>query len=208
MEDGAIFVSDMEEEELFSYPEYWFKDENYRGYAMRLGGLEYPKGIILHPDTEEDGTVRGWVTYRLDGAMRDGRFAAIIGIDDSMESYSLGSSAFMVDVRRKGEWLRVFESGVLKLGAEPEKVDVKLEGGGPAASHRDRWRGRHCMRPRPVGARADLLIRGKSTDGCQSAVALQSAARLSSSIGSRGVKSRLLWYQARSVPVHALLTAL
>ena len=128
MEDGTIFVSDMEEEELFSYPEYWFKDENYRGYAMRLGGLEYPKGIILHPDTEEDGTVRGWVTYRLDGAMRDGRFAAVIGIDDSMESYSLGSSAFMVDVRRKGEWLRVFESGVLKLGAEPEKVDVKLEG--------------------------------------------------------------------------------
>ena len=128
MEDGAIFLSDMAEEELFCYPEYWFKDENYRGYAMRLGGLEYAKGIILHPDTEEDGTVRGWVTYKLDGAMRDGRFAAVIGIDDSMDAYSLGSSAFTVEVRRQGEWRRVFESSVLKLGAIPEKVDVKLGG--------------------------------------------------------------------------------
>ena len=128
MEDGAIFVSDMEEEELFSYPEYWFKDENYRDYAMRLGGLEYPKGIILHPDTQEDGTVKGFVTYRLDGDMRDGRFAAVIGIDDSMEAYSLGSSAFKVEVRRQGRWKRVFESDVLQLGAEPEKVEVELGG--------------------------------------------------------------------------------
>ena len=119
---------DMEEEELFAYPEYWFKDENYQGNPLRLSGLEYAKGLILHPDTEEDGTVRGRVEYRLEGDMRHGRFAAVIGIDDSMEGYGQGSSAFMVEVRLKGEWMQVFESGLLKLGAAPQEAKVKLAG--------------------------------------------------------------------------------
>jgi len=128
MEDGAIFLSDMEEEDFFAYPEYWFKDENYRGYALKLGGLEYAKGIILHPDTDEEGTVQGRVSYRLSGPMRDATFAAVIGIDDSMEAYSLGSSVFIVEVQRNGGWSRVFESSLLKLGAPPEEVTVKLDG--------------------------------------------------------------------------------
>ena len=128
IEDGAVFLSDMEEEDLFCYPEYWFEDANYQGGQLKLGGVEYAKGIILHPDTEDDGTVRGWVTYRLDQGMGQGTFAAVIGIDDSMESYSAGSSVFKVELQRDGEWQQVFESGLLEIGANPEEVAVELGG--------------------------------------------------------------------------------
>jgi hypothetical protein len=69
------------------------------------------------------------VVYALDGELRKAkRFTALIGIDDSMQAYGLGSATFAIEVHRRGQWKRVFESGVLKLGDKPQEVNVDLTG--------------------------------------------------------------------------------
>jgi hypothetical protein len=125
---GGIFLSDLDEQDLVAYLPCWKKDTNYAGKPIRLGGVEYAKGILLHPEESKEGN-RANVTYPLGGELRQAkRFTAVIGIDDSMGSYKLGSAAFAVEVQRGGTWVRAFESAVLKVGDKPQQVSVDITG--------------------------------------------------------------------------------
>jgi hypothetical protein len=126
---GGVYLSDLKEQDLFAYLPCWKKDTNYLGAPIKLGGLEFPKGLLLHPDETKDGPGLGRVVYALDGDLRKAkRFMAAIGIDDAMKSYNQGSAGFIVEVHRNGRWERVFESPVLKLGDKPQEVSVDLTG--------------------------------------------------------------------------------
>jgi hypothetical protein len=126
---GGIFLSDLDEQDLAAYLPCWKKDTNYAGKAIRLGGKEFAKGILLHPEECKEGN-RASVTYPLAGGLRSAqRFTAVIGIDDSMaEAYKMGSATFAVELLRAGTWQRAFESGVLKYSDTPQEVSVDITG--------------------------------------------------------------------------------
>jgi hypothetical protein len=129
LERGAVYLSDVPEQDLVAYLACWKKDTNHVGGAISLGGKEYPKGILLHPAEGADGKGLGQVTYSLAGSLsRARRFQAVIGMDDSMERYNKGSASFIVEVLRDGKWQRLYESPVLKLGDKPLAVDVDITG--------------------------------------------------------------------------------
>jgi hypothetical protein len=126
---GGVYLSDLPEQDLFAYLSCWKKDTNHLGGPLKLGGQEYAKGLLLHPDETPEKRGLGRVVYALDGELRKAkRFTALIGIDDSMQVYGLGSATFAIEVHRRGRWKRVFESGVLKLGDKPQEVNVDLTG--------------------------------------------------------------------------------
>ena len=127
--DGSVYLSDLVESEVTTYPGCWARDANYIGGLIRLGGVTYAKGLLVHPRELENGEMLGWVVYDLEGSLSQAtRFSALIGIDDSMLSFHLGSSAFIVEVFRQDEWERVFESRVFDVGEEPEKIEVDITG--------------------------------------------------------------------------------
>lgn len=126
---GAVYLSDVAEVEVSAYPGCWARNKNWRGEPIRLGGMAYEKGLLVHPRELESGQGQGHVVYRLDGALSAAKeFTATIGIDDDMLSYNLGSSTFIVEVLREGEWERVFESDVIKVGEEPQQIRVDIAG--------------------------------------------------------------------------------
>ena len=126
---GAVYLSDLKEQELSAYLPCWRKDSNHLGAPIRLGGLEYAKGLLLHPDETKDGPGLARVVYALDGDLRKAkRFMAVIGIDDAMKSYNLGSAGFIVEVHRNGRWERGYESPVMKLGDKPREVNADITG--------------------------------------------------------------------------------
>jgi len=126
---GGVYLSDLQEQEVYAYPSCWRKDTNHLGGPISLGGLEYPKGLLLHPDGPMAGPGVGRVVYALDGELHQAkRFMAVIGIDDEMQTYHQGSATFIVEVHRNGTWERVFESPVLKLGDQPPDVSVDISG--------------------------------------------------------------------------------
>lgn len=125
----AVYLSDLPEQDLLAYTLCWKKDANYQDGPIRLGGVTYAKGLLLHPAETPEGQGLGRVTYRLDGPLRARhRFRAIIGIDESMHAYGKGSAAFIVEVHRGGQWQRTYESPVIKLGDKPREVDLDLAG--------------------------------------------------------------------------------
>ncbi len=126
---GAVYLSDLTEEEVSTYPGCWARNKNWRGEMIKLGGMTYEKGLLVHPREVEGGPAQGHVLYRLDGALSAVKeFTATIGIDDDMLSYNLGSSAFIVEVMRGGVWKRIFESEVLVVGGEPQDIRVDIAG--------------------------------------------------------------------------------
>jgi hypothetical protein len=127
---GAVYLSDLPEQDLVAYLPCWVKDTNHLGAAITLGGQEYPKGLLLHPTDRPGGQPAGaTVTYLLTGTLRQARrFRAVIGIDDAMEKYNKGSAGFVVEVLRDGQWQKLYESPVLKLGDKPLTVDVPVAG--------------------------------------------------------------------------------
>jgi hypothetical protein len=125
----GIYLSDLPEQDLFAYISCWKKDCNHLGDRLSLSGRQYAKGLLLHPDVTPDGKGLGRVVYRLDGDLRRAtRFRAVVGIEDAMKVYNLGSATFIVEVHREGRWERVFESPVVRLGDRPLPVDVSIAG--------------------------------------------------------------------------------
>jgi len=128
-EKGAIYLSDLPEQDLIAYLSCWVKDRSHQRGAISLAGKEFPKGILLHPAEGPDGRNLGQVVYNLSGSLSKARrFQATIGIEDEMERYKLGSATFIVEVMRGGKWQRLYESPVLKLGDKPLPVDVDVTG--------------------------------------------------------------------------------
>ncbi|MBI3923072.1 MAG: NPCBM/NEW2 domain-containing protein [Armatimonadetes bacterium] len=131
LDRGGVYLSDLPEQDLFAYLTCWKKDTNHLGVPIKLGGLEYDKGLLLHPDETKEGKGLGRVVYNLDGDLSKAkRFTAVIGIDDSMQGYNLGSATFIVEIHRNGKWERLFESAVLKLGDKPQEINVSITGAG------------------------------------------------------------------------------
>ena len=127
---GAVYLSDLVELDVTTYPGCWARDKNYMGGLIELGGTPYSKGLLVHPRGLEGGESMGWVSYELTGSLAGVTgFSALIGIDDSMLGFHLGSSAFVVEVLRKGIWERVFESEVIAVGDPPQRIDVDITGG-------------------------------------------------------------------------------
>jgi hypothetical protein len=125
---GGLFLSDLPEQDLAAYLPCWKKDTNHLGKPIRIAGVEYPKGLLLHPEEGKDAN-RGSVVYLLAGELRKAkRFTAVIGIDDAMHTYKKGSATFAVEVRRKGHWEGIFESGVMRLGDPSREAKVDIAG--------------------------------------------------------------------------------
>jgi hypothetical protein len=130
LSSGTAYLSDLPERDLACYApaSYWKKDVNYSGMPITLHGKQYKKGLLLHPDQFKDGNY-GHVTYDITGSLRKARYLrAEVGIDDDMSKHNMGSAKFIVEAHRNGKWEKVFESRVVKLGEEPQKVEADISG--------------------------------------------------------------------------------
>jgi hypothetical protein len=131
LEDG-VYLSDLPlAEEYIGYQSMGLlRDVAYGNRSLHLGGKEYAKGLITHPAQLEDGN-RAVAEFALDGPLRRAkRFTAMVGIEDQAprDNPNHGTCTFAVEVRRKGEWERVFESPVMHAGDTPRQVDVDVSG--------------------------------------------------------------------------------
>ena len=125
---GSVYLSDLAALEVTTYPGCWARDSNYLGGLIELGGMNYGKGLLVHPRQLEDGEMGGSVVYQLNSSLAASGFSALIGIDDSMIGFHLGSSAFIVEILRHDRWERVFESDVFHVGDPPARIDVDITG--------------------------------------------------------------------------------
>jgi len=128
--EGGVYLSDLPEAEYAGYYPELKKDVAHGGQPLSLGGHTHARGLLTHPGQLTDGN-RGQVTYALTGALAKARrFTARIGIEDQAprDTPGWGTCAFAVEVRRGGDWQRVFESPVMKAGDAPRDVDVDLSG--------------------------------------------------------------------------------
>ena len=127
--DHGIHLSDLPELDYIGYePLGLLRDIAYGARPISLGGQEYPKGLITHP-AELEGGNRATLTYELKGELAKAeRFTARVGIEDQAPSDKpgYGTVSFAVEVRRGGEWARLFESPVMAPGATPLDVDVDI----------------------------------------------------------------------------------
>jgi hypothetical protein len=102
------------------------RDISYGNAPLSLGGQEFATGLLTHPETTPEGG-RAHVVYALGGELaRAQRFRAWVGIDGS--AGHAGSATFAVEVRRAGQWERLFESGILRGAEPPARVDVDISG--------------------------------------------------------------------------------
>ncbi len=122
----GISLSDLPAVDVLAHPD-MKRDRNYGGTALKLGGKEYPKGLLMCPEETAQGGV-GHATWVFDGGLRRARkFTATIGVEDAMKSTGIGTVVFIVEVLRAGKWQRVYESPVLKWG-DVRDVDVEIAG--------------------------------------------------------------------------------
>jgi len=129
--DYGIHLSDLPELEYIGYESLGLlKDIAYGAGPLSLGGQEYAKGLITHP-AELEGGNRATLTYTLTGKLAAAkRFTARVGIEDQAprDEPGYGTVSFAIEVRRKGEWERLFESPVMSPGTTPLDVDVNVAG--------------------------------------------------------------------------------
>ena len=123
---NGIYLSDLTPLEAFCHGDLR-KDTSYEGALISLRGEKVPKGLLTHPETTAQGG-RAFVVYALDGGLAKAtRFQARVGIDDS--AANAGSAVFIVEVRRNGQWQKVYESGILRGGQpNPPPIDVDISG--------------------------------------------------------------------------------
>lgn len=99
----AVYLSDLEPAEYAFTPYLSLKwelarDRNVTGGPLRLGGVEYAKGLGMHSQSR--------ATYTLDGQFR--RFRATVGLDDEARK---GSAVVAVEIDGR----RIFTSGDLSV---------------------------------------------------------------------------------------------
>ncbi|MBI2303005.1 MAG: NPCBM/NEW2 domain-containing protein [Armatimonadetes bacterium] len=102
------------------------RDTNWSGGAIKLGGQRFAHGLMMHPRAKPDGGAEA--TFELTGGLaKAARLLASIGVEDEMLGRG-GSVTFIVEVHRAGQWERVFESEVLKVGGAPHAIEVPIAG--------------------------------------------------------------------------------
>jgi alpha-galactosidase len=121
--DHDVSLSDLPPVDVFAHGGLK-KDVKYSGGGpCVLGGKPFAKSL-LHPEQTPDGG-RSRATFVLTGGLqRAKRFTATVGVE--AEVGKRGSTTFAVEVRSGGTWKRVFESGVLRGGDPPKRVEVPL----------------------------------------------------------------------------------
>ena len=100
------------------------RDTNYYGKTIRLGGAVYEHGLMVCPAGTEG---RGIFLIGTDGLPAVKRFTATIGIEAAISS--MGSSEFIIEIRKADQWERLYSSGVLTFNDDPVKVDVAIPKG-------------------------------------------------------------------------------
>lgn len=116
MSDRLQFLSDLEpsrvvEKPLLMLPKPWQKDRSIRGGVIKLGGVEYSKGIGCQPRSE--------LTFKLPPQTKN--FLAVIGLDAS--SKGRGACIFQV----MGDGRSLFQQAV--TGKEqPREISLDVEG--------------------------------------------------------------------------------
>lgn len=128
---NGVFLSDLEESEYIG-PDglgsaALLKDKAQHNHPIRLGGIEYQKGLVTTPAGMPDGAFAR-LTYALEGPLAKAqRFTAQIGLEEQAASGN-GTCVFTVEARRNGEWQRVFDSGEVSAQEAPRSVNVEIAG--------------------------------------------------------------------------------
>ena len=101
------------------------KDRNYKGNPCLIRGVFYGKCLMLCPEPSPDGT-HGEVIYKLPAVPAKPVLCADIGIEDA--GGFNGSATFMVQVSDspQGKWETLYNSAVLRGGADPIIIKVLL----------------------------------------------------------------------------------
>lgn len=122
MPPGTVYLSDLTPTKVFAHGGLK-RDEAYLGGPLYLGGIHYPKGLMLCPEKTEGPRDFGEAIFRLPpGKFK--RFRAVIGICDDTEA---GSVIFAVQLRQGGgEWQEVFRSGLMQRSSPPQAISVPL----------------------------------------------------------------------------------
>ena len=121
----GIYLSDLQPLEAVAHGGLRL-DQSYSGKPLSLGGKTFARGLSTHGATpEEGGPAR--VVYALTGPYQAARrFRAWVGVDDAAGKE--GSSVFVVEVRKSGQWVKAYESPVLRQGQAAVEVSVDLGG--------------------------------------------------------------------------------
>ncbi|NOY81702.1 MAG: hypothetical protein GXP31_11960 [Kiritimatiellaeota bacterium] len=100
-------------------------DRPYRGDRIRLGGVEFPKGLTTHPETDGARAYAELVYDLGSGKKKPGWFRALAG----MQSDSAGSVVFVVATRKRGgKWQERVRTKTMGPSSDPAPVNVDLAG--------------------------------------------------------------------------------
>ncbi|MHB8993629.1 MAG: NPCBM/NEW2 domain-containing protein [Armatimonadota bacterium] len=120
--EGSVYLSDLASTKAFGHGGL-IRDRNYLGDELRLGGLLYPKGLMLCPETTTGPVNFGEAIYSIPPGKFQ-RLRAMIGISDATQA---GSVIFSVQLRKNGgEWREAFKSGLMLRTTAPQPVTVEL----------------------------------------------------------------------------------
>lgn len=121
----GVYLSDLEAESAFAHGGL-IADRNYRrNDFITLAGTVHPKGLVLCPEKQGDGS-RSEAVYALAPPLdKATHFVATVGIDDGGDER--GSASFRVELQRNGTWETVFESPVLRGRPNDEQREVNVE---------------------------------------------------------------------------------
>ena len=122
--DHGIYLSDLNATESFAHGGLK-RDVNYAGKGLvSINSASYPKSIMICPETSPDGN-HSYAVYDLGGGLQRAKvLQATIGVDDAVGRR--GSVTFAVEVERGGQWVKLFESKVVKGGDAPQPITVEL----------------------------------------------------------------------------------
>ena len=124
-EGHGVYLSELDPLEAFAHGDLR-RNLGYTGKPISLKGEVYELGLTTHAETTPEGG-RAQVVYALSGGLRAAkRFRAWIGVDDS--GGKEGSCVFIVEAHRGGQWQKLFESPVLRVGGDPVEVNVEIAG--------------------------------------------------------------------------------
>jgi len=96
------------------------RDINYYGNAIKLDGVSYDHGLMVCPNG--DSNLGVFILNRKEFPQYNG-IKAMVGIEDAVDR---GSCEFIVEAFVNDEWIRLFESKVLRPKDKAVDVDVKF----------------------------------------------------------------------------------
>jgi hypothetical protein len=120
--EGSVYLSDLDPLHEAAHPRV-IRDQAYDGGELWVGGVFYPKGLMVCPKVTAGPVNYGEAIYALPpGKFK--HFRAVIGISDGT---SAGSVIFHVQLRQKqGEWRDAYKSSLMLRASRPQAIAVEL----------------------------------------------------------------------------------